>query len=95
MMTTKEAAAYLAEQGHTVGRRWHGGRGPISARTLRKWCEAGRLQGAVKIGEGNRAIWKIPKSEIDRLLGAVDKVVGSTLQDTAKDRATMREGESD
>lgn len=70
MLTTAEAAAYLEEQGFTVGRRWHGGRGPIKARTLRKWCEAGKLQGAVKIGEGNRAVWKIPKSELDRLISA-------------------------
>lgn len=78
-LTTTEAAAYLAERGYAIGRRWHGGRGPISARTLRKWCEAGKLEGAVKVGEGNRAVWKIPQSELDKLLEAVVGAARATV----------------
>jgi hypothetical protein len=81
MLTTREAAAYLAGQGYTVGRRWHGGRGPISARTLRKWCERDqgkvaserRLPGAIKVGEGNRAIWKIPQQALDDLINTEER----------------------
>lgn len=74
MLTTRESAAYLEKRGYTVGRHYRGGRGPISPRTLRKWCETGKIEGAVKIGEGNRAVWKIPQNELDKLI----EDVGST-----------------
>jgi hypothetical protein len=72
-MTTTKAAAYLAEQGCTIGRPYRGGSGPISPRTLREWCRLGKLKGVTQSGHGNRSTWLIPQSELDRLLERVTR----------------------
>ena len=63
-LTTKEAAAYLAEQGFTINRRRAGGSGPPSADTLKHWALAGKLIGARK--RDNR--WFIPKATVEELI---------------------------
>ena len=37
----------------------------ISARRVRVLCEEGRVRGARRIGEGNRALWQIPEGAPD------------------------------
>lgn len=63
-LTTKEAAAYLAEQGYMVKRGRIGGSGSPSADTLKHWALAGKLIGARK--RENR--WFIPRSTIEELI---------------------------
>ena len=68
LLTTTEAAVYLAARGFTVGRRYSGGRGPVSVGRLARWCASGKLAGAERHGEGNRATWYIPQAALDALL---------------------------
>lgn len=53
--TTTTAALYLKEQrGITV-----------APSTIRRWCEAGHLPNARREGVGNRAVWRIPRADLD------------------------------
>lgn len=37
----------------------------VATITVRRWCEAGLLPGAKKIGVGKRATWLIPESALE------------------------------
>ena len=64
ILTTTEAAAYLARHGYAISRRRAGGSGPPSADTLKHWALSGKLHGAYK--RENR--WFIPRATIEELL---------------------------
>ena len=37
----------------------------VSQRTVRNWCAAGRLTGAVKLGTGRNSAWAIPSKALE------------------------------
>lgn len=58
--TTRSAAEYLQRRfGITV-----------QSRTVKQWCNRGKLPGAYRIGEGRRAVWQIPQNDLDSLIFA-------------------------
>ena len=48
----------------TLGTKQVAERLGISPRTAARWCAEGRLPGAYKIGEGDRATWRVPVSAL-------------------------------
>jgi hypothetical protein len=54
MLTTKQAAALLAERGQ-----------PVPERTIRNWCKLGVFPHAARIGSPQRGSWIIPESDLD------------------------------
>lgn len=67
-LSTREAAAYLAERGYTVGRRRVGGRGAPTADTIKHWCKDGKFPRVEKRGRD----WYIPQADLDRLIAERD-----------------------
>ena len=65
ILTTTEAARYLADHGYTVGRRRAGGKGPPSGDTVKRWCEQGKFPGARK---ASGRLWLIPQAALDEFL---------------------------
>jgi hypothetical protein len=55
--TTASAAEYLQRRYDIT----------VQARTVKQWCNRGKLRRAYRIGEGRRATWQIPQSDLDAL----------------------------
>jgi hypothetical protein len=63
MVTTEEAAAYLAERGVLIkgkGTELH----PPSARSVEAWCRAGVLE-CEHVGVGKRGMWLVSKDVLE------------------------------
>lgn len=59
LLTTTEAAAFLTERGFTDRDG-----GPVRRDTVKHWCQAGKIPGAVKTQPGKRGEWQIPLASL-------------------------------
>lgn len=62
MLTTAEAAAYLAERGVLV--KGKNGEHPPTARTVEQWCRREGVLPCEHVGEGRRGFWLISEEAL-------------------------------